>query len=91
MSRRRVLLNPMCWVTGLVAVALVVHDGARAQGAAPQMLDPNLRVRTVASGFDLPIGLAFLAQNDMLVIEKDTGRCSVSSTAWLPAPSSTSA
>jgi glucose/arabinose dehydrogenase len=74
MSRRRVLLNLMCWVTGPVAVALVVHDGARAQGAAPQMLDPNLRVRTVASGFDLPIGLAFLAQNDMLVIEKDTGK-----------------
>ena len=38
------------------------------------MLDPSLRVRTVVSGLTLPIGLAFLAPNEMLVLEKDTGQ-----------------
>src|SRR5688572_7505318 len=73
MRGRRVWLKLMCLVTGLAAVALIVDDGARAQGAAPQMLDPTLRVRTAVSGLDFPIGLAFLATSDMLVLEKDTG------------------
>ena len=67
MSRRRVSLGLLFWVAGL-AVALMVHDGARAQSAAPQMLDPTLRVRTVASGFELPLGLAFRAPTDRLVL-----------------------
>jgi glucose/arabinose dehydrogenase len=74
MNRRRVSLTLMGWVTGLTAVTLLVHDGPHAQGAAPQMLDPNLSVRTAVSGLDLPIGLAFLSRNDMLVIEKDSGK-----------------
>jgi glucose/arabinose dehydrogenase len=38
------------------------------------MLNPALAVRTVVSGLNVPIGLAFLAANDLLVLEKDTGR-----------------
>lgn len=38
------------------------------------MLDPALGVRTVVSGLDLPIGVAFLGPTDMLVLEKNTGR-----------------
>jgi glucose/arabinose dehydrogenase len=57
----------------LVLAVLAARDGAQAQGG-PEMLDPSLSVRTVVSGLDLPIGLAFLGRNDMLVLEKDTGR-----------------
>ena len=37
------------------------------------VLDPNLTVQTVADGFTTPIGLAFLDDNDFLVLEKNTG------------------
>ncbi len=46
----------------------------RAQGTGPEMLDRSLGVRTVVSGLALPISIAFLGRNDMLVLEKDTGR-----------------
>lgn len=42
--------------------------------AAPSVVDPNLAVRTAASGLDQPISLAFLGPNDMLVLEKATGK-----------------
>jgi aldose sugar dehydrogenase len=42
--------------------------------APPALIDPDLSVRTVVSGLDLPIGLAFIGRNDMLVLEKNSGR-----------------
>lgn len=45
-----------------------------AQAPTPQLTDPNLAVRTAASGLTTPIGMAFLGANDWLVIEKDTGQ-----------------
>jgi glucose/arabinose dehydrogenase len=38
------------------------------------MLAPNLAVRTVVSGLDNPISIAFLDPNDILVLEKNTGK-----------------
>ncbi|MBI3911238.1 MAG: PQQ-dependent sugar dehydrogenase [Armatimonadetes bacterium] len=38
------------------------------------MVDPNLAVRTVVSGLVTPTSLAFLAANDFLVLEKNTGK-----------------
>jgi len=65
MTRPRFLLS-----SALVAAALA----AQAQGTGPEMLHPQLQVRTLVSGLALPIGIAFLAPNDLLVLEKDTGR-----------------
>jgi glucose/arabinose dehydrogenase len=45
-----------------------------AQNGSPQLLVPNLAVRTVVSGLVTPISLAFLGPDDLLVLEKDTGR-----------------
>jgi glucose/arabinose dehydrogenase len=42
--------------------------------AAPSVVDPNLAVRTSASGLVTPISIAFLGPNDMFVLEKDTGK-----------------
>jgi glucose/arabinose dehydrogenase len=42
--------------------------------AAPSVVDPNLAVRTAASGLDQPISIAFIGRNDMLVLEKASGR-----------------
>ncbi|HVF86814.1 MAG TPA: PQQ-dependent sugar dehydrogenase [Pyrinomonadaceae bacterium] len=43
-------------------------------GTAPTMLVSDLRVRTVTSGLTLPTSIAFLAPNDFLVLEKDSGK-----------------
>lgn len=42
--------------------------------AAPRLFDQRLRVRTVASGLEFPIGLAFIGRNDALVLEKNSGK-----------------
>ncbi len=62
-------------VAGLVAVTSIGHlNIAGAQGAEPEMLNPALTVRTLVSGLDLPISIAFLDDDDLLVLEKDSGR-----------------
>src|SRR6266498_4362418 len=71
----------------LVIVALVLlagvlaHAGPAQRGAVataaqagPTMLDPSLTVRTVVSGLTTPSSIAFLGPNDMLVLEKNTGK-----------------
>jgi aldose sugar dehydrogenase len=40
----------------------------------PTVLDQNLEVRTVVNGLITPISMAFLSANDILVLEKNTGR-----------------
>ena len=69
------------WRSAGVAAAIAlssgiaVDRGANAQAPAPpEILDPNLQVRTVVSGLELPIAMAFLGANDMLVLEKDSGQ-----------------
>jgi glucose/arabinose dehydrogenase len=42
--------------------------------AQPSVLDPNLDVRTVVSGLDQPTSMAFLGPDDILVLEKATGK-----------------
>jgi glucose/arabinose dehydrogenase len=53
--------------------ALAAAFTAPAQ-AAPSLADPSLRLSTAVSGLNLPTSLAFIGPNDMLVLEKDTGR-----------------
>lgn len=40
----------------------------------PTLVDRNLRISTIASGIALPTSMAFLGPDDLLVLEKDTGR-----------------
>ncbi len=70
-----------CWLSlaALAAAIGLVHplnrtSGVHAQGTEPEMVDPALTVRTVASGLESPIGVAFLGRKQMLVLEKNTGR-----------------
>jgi aldose sugar dehydrogenase len=48
--------------------------GVGAQALEPEIVVPNLAVRTVVSGLVTPISLAFLGPDDMFVLEKNTGR-----------------
>lgn len=74
MKTGRVWLNSVCCTAAVLAVAIATRSGVTAQATGPEMLDPALRVRTVVSGLSLPIGVAFLGPNDLLVLEKDTGQ-----------------
>jgi aldose sugar dehydrogenase len=74
MMRPRVRLNRACCIAVALAAAVAARNSVTAQDAGPEMLDPGLRVRTLVSGLNLPIGFAFLAPNDLLVLEKDTGQ-----------------
>lgn len=64
---------------GLLALMLctVLFSGsaltATAQTPTPEILDPNLAVRTVVSGLVTPTQFAFIGPADMLVLEKNTG------------------
>lgn len=39
----------------------------------PVVSDPTLKIESVATGFDFPTGIAFLGNNDILLLEKNTG------------------
>lgn len=47
---------------------------ATTAGAQPTMTDPRLEVTTFATGLTLPTGFGFIGPNDLLAIEKDSGR-----------------
>jgi glucose/arabinose dehydrogenase len=66
----------------LISLSSVVGTGAlvslllagRAEAQDPTMLVPELTVAPVVAGLTTPIGIAFLGEHDMLVIEKNTGQ-----------------
>jgi glucose/arabinose dehydrogenase len=60
----------------VVLTALAAGPGAvvMAQAGSPTMLHPLLDVRLVASGLTTPTTMAFLGPNDILVLEKNTGK-----------------
>jgi glucose/arabinose dehydrogenase len=62
-------------VAGLLAVLLFDRGiPVSAQATSPTMLDPNLDVRTVVTGLTQPSTMAFIGENDLLVLEKSTGK-----------------
>jgi glucose/arabinose dehydrogenase len=54
--------------------SLLVTGTAEAQSAGPHILHPRLELRTVATGLVTPTSIAFLGDDDLLVLEKDTGK-----------------
>jgi aldose sugar dehydrogenase len=53
---------------------LLSTHGIAQDPPSPTMTVPNLDVRTAVGGFITPIGLAFLSDEEWLVIEKNTGQ-----------------
>src|SRR5688500_12478349 len=58
----------------LSAFALVAAGRVGAQATAPEILVPNLAVRPVIAGLALPTAMAFIGSDDILVLEKNSGR-----------------
>jgi aldose sugar dehydrogenase len=60
-------------ITFVTALTVGVSAGPAHAQTGPQVVDPNLGVRTVVSGLTTPSTMAFLGPNDFLVVEKNTG------------------
>jgi glucose/arabinose dehydrogenase len=75
--QRRTASRSLWWsFAGLTlsALALMAGAGLGAQTTAPEVLAPNLAVRPIAAGLPLPTAMAFIGRDDLLVLEKNTGR-----------------
>lgn len=57
-----------------ILVSLTGKGPAAAQDEGPLILDPALGVRTVLEGLTTPTSIAFLDEDEMLVLEKNTGQ-----------------
>jgi uncharacterized repeat protein (TIGR01451 family) len=51
-----------------------IQTTVNAPASGPSMLDPNLSVKTVVSGLSQPTSMAFIGNNDVFVLEKNTGK-----------------
>ncbi len=73
LHRYRLLTLPAA--VGLLAGFMLLNgNGVTAQSTGPTMLHPNLGVRTVVTGLTQPSTMTFIGEDDMLVLEKGTGR-----------------
>jgi glucose/arabinose dehydrogenase len=61
-------------VTLLMCLLVMIFVDSERAGAQPTVVDPRLAVRTVVSGLNSPTTMAFLGDDDILVLEKETGR-----------------
>lgn len=75
MAKNRIISMAACL---MVALALLVSLSpgrlATAQDNGPAVMDEDLSVRTVLSGLVTPIGVAFIDETHMFVIEKNSGQ-----------------
>jgi aldose sugar dehydrogenase len=64
-----------CGLLAAVAAPLAIAGTAAAQTPPPpSVVDPDLGVRTAASGLTQPTSMAFIGDDDFLVVEKSTGQ-----------------
>ncbi len=73
-KRARVLVASMVALATTALCGTMLGPPANAQADGPTILDRNLAVRTVVEGLNTPTSLAFLGPDDLLVLEKNTGR-----------------
>src|ERR687895_1530590 len=71
-TMRRTIL--VAAVVVLAPVGMIGAPPASSQETGPEMLHPRLAVRTVVTGLVTPTTLAFIGSDDLLVLEKNTGR-----------------
>jgi glucose/arabinose dehydrogenase len=67
-------MSSLITTTALAIALTLVPQSQAAHAAGPTMLHPLLSVRPVVAGLAQPTSIAFLGQNDLLVLEKATGQ-----------------
>lgn len=72
-QRSRVAVTWLALTASVLSMTLAVSP-ASAQADGPMVVDPKLAVRMVAGGLVAPTTMAFIGADDLLVLEKATGR-----------------
>ncbi|MGH2967666.1 MAG: hypothetical protein ACRDK0_01180, partial [Solirubrobacteraceae bacterium] len=67
-------MRSMGRVLALAVVAPLAFAVTAAPAQEPELLDPDLAVRTAVSGLNQPVSMAFIGKGDMLVLEKASGQ-----------------
>ena len=70
----RLRLAAVAALAGALSVASLATVAPVAAQDGPEVVDPNLVVDTAVSGVALPTSIAFLGDDDLLVLEKNTGQ-----------------
>jgi glucose/arabinose dehydrogenase len=70
----KTMLSAAVAVAVAASLAPLATRSAGAQLAGPTILHPRLALRTVVDGLVTPTSIAFLDTNDLLVLEKNTGK-----------------
>jgi glucose/arabinose dehydrogenase len=71
---KRTLRRDLLRLAALCSLVLFGVSQSATAAEGPSMVDPKLAVRTVVTGLVTPTAAAFLGPNDLLVLEKMTGR-----------------
>ncbi len=66
--------SPLAIVTAALLTIATAPTGLAQDGDGPTLVDRNLRVDEAVGDLITPIGVAFLGPDDMLVVEKNTGK-----------------
>jgi glucose/arabinose dehydrogenase len=74
MLRPALLIGIAALLVASLAQAGAGNVGSRPAQSGPEMLDPTLGVRTAVAGLELPTSIAHLGPNDLLVLEKNSGK-----------------
>jgi glucose/arabinose dehydrogenase len=61
-------------LTAGLLLIILFSASSRIEAATPSVFDPNLSVRTAASGLSQPTSMAFVGKNSFLVLEKASGK-----------------
>jgi len=70
---RQTMLSGLA-LSAVISFLVAVEYPRDVQAAGPTLVDKNLQVTPVASGFNQPTSFAFIGVNDVLVLEKASGR-----------------
>jgi len=70
---RQTLLSSLAF-SAVISFLVAVEYPRDVHAAGPTLVDNNLQVTPVASGFNQPTSFAFIGANDVLVLEKASGR-----------------
>src|SRR5262249_17734481 len=73
-TTRRYYICACALLMVLMAVSLNTNDRVSAQADGPTMFAPNLAVKKLIGGLVTPTSMAFIGPNDILVLEKNTGK-----------------
>jgi aldose sugar dehydrogenase len=72
--RRRLVSFILAALLALLASSATTERATGQAQPGPTLLVPNLALRTVVDGLALPTSIAFLGPNDLLVLEKNSGK-----------------